>query len=809
MSAQLPEITFDEYLNEQLINSLNLQTNVIQNLAQYSRHISFQLVDIKNDVEILANRVIALQQQQQSQFLPPLQMFVQPSIPPSNSLCFFPPAMQVFPPLHKPFFSTTPDIPTKPVPFSFSTIEPEPLSLNAPFVFGPISSNDITTLYDEAEDTNDPYGPSVSFKPIVHLSPVRVRTGEEDEHVLFCERAKLYRFDFSSNEMKERGIGEMKILQHKTTKQCRILMRRDQVFKVCANHKITSQMELQPHRETANTLIWSAMDFSDGQFKHETLCIKFKTNEQAVNFSKIFHQAKLINLNDTDDLPSIKDISLNDDDIITIGELKPTAEQIERAKILQLPLTFYLYENKQPCKGCRGCREDSSWILPNESFHGNRLNSYDGATTLAFDNMSNFPSGFFPNSSPSSLISMVPTWIPTGADTYSSSSSSFNISSLPKDQRTIIKAKRCLPSNRVPPPPSPPQSYSEHQQTSIGVDEPTAARTNQKKTRNFSSSTREPFSLDSYASQMAQTIIDQVKQELYKIMTEDQVLKTNNDKTTTVHDDNKPSTFSAINSSSIQSINKSVPPINIDLIFGSLASIKPLNSGFPFPNFDKAKIPSTDFSQSIPSPLITTDSAPLLMFGTMPKLSFSDIAQQASNFNLTNDDKPRVFPGQGFRLFGHDLTNNDEDEVDSYEPTLSFKPIVHLSPVEVRTGEEDEHVLFCERAKLYRFDSSSNEMKERGIGEMKILQHKTTNQCRVLMRRDQVFKVCANHKIMPQMELKDHQSKENAYIWSALDYSDGQPKRETLCVRFKTVDQAKRFFQQFNDAKQINSNIQQ
>ncbi|CAF5050674.1 unnamed protein product, partial [Rotaria magnacalcarata] len=124
MSAQLPEITFDEYLNEQLINSLNLQTNVIQNLAQYSRHISFQLVDIKNDVEILANRVIALHQQQQSQFLPPLQMFVQPSIPPSNSLCFFPPAMQVFPPLHKPFFSTTPDLPNKPVPFSFSTIEP-------------------------------------------------------------------------------------------------------------------------------------------------------------------------------------------------------------------------------------------------------------------------------------------------------------------------------------------------------------------------------------------------------------------------------------------------------------------------------------------------------------------------------------------------------------------------------------------------------------------------------------------------------------------------------------------------------------
>jgi E3 SUMO-protein ligase RanBP2 len=100
-------------------------------------------------------------------------------------------------------------------------------------------------------------------------------------------------------------------------------------------------------------------------------------------------------------------------------------------------------------------------------------------------------------------------------------------------------------------------------------------------------------------------------------------------------------------------------------------------------------------------------------------------------------------------------------------------------------------------------------MKERGLGEMKILQHKTTNLCRVLMRREQVFKVCANHKITSQMELKEHQGKENAYIWSAMDYADGEAKHETLCVRFKTNDQAKRFFEQFNNAKQINTNIQQ
>jgi hypothetical protein len=47
MSALPSTTTFDDYLNEQLINCLNVQTNVIQNLAQYSQHISLQLFEIK------------------------------------------------------------------------------------------------------------------------------------------------------------------------------------------------------------------------------------------------------------------------------------------------------------------------------------------------------------------------------------------------------------------------------------------------------------------------------------------------------------------------------------------------------------------------------------------------------------------------------------------------------------------------------------------------------------------------------------------------------------------------------------------
>ena len=140
------------------------------------------------------------------------------------------------------------------------------------------------------------------------LFPVEVKT---DEDVLFCERAKLYHFDPSVNQMKERGIGQMKILQHRTTKTYRILMCREQVSKICANHLISSQMELKPHQASENAYIWSAMDFADGQGKNETLCVRFKSNEQAKNFAKVFNQAKEMILNRSGNFLSIGKISLD------------------------------------------------------------------------------------------------------------------------------------------------------------------------------------------------------------------------------------------------------------------------------------------------------------------------------------------------------------------------------------------------------------------------------------------------------------------------------------------------------------------
>ena len=86
------------------------------------------------------------------------------------------------------------------------------------------------------------------------------------------------------------------------------------------------------------------------------------------------------------------------------------------------------------------------------------------------------------------------------------------------------------------------------------------------------------------------------------------------------------------------------------------------------------------------------------------------------------------------------------------ECNAEFTPVIDLPDlVEVSTGEEDEEKLFVERCKLYRM--VDKEWKERGLGELKILRHETTGACRLVMRREQVLKLCANHQLVSGMTM--------------------------------------------------------
>jgi E3 SUMO-protein ligase RanBP2 len=154
-------------------------------------------------------------------------------------------------------------------------------------------------------------------------------------------------------------------------------------------------------------------------------------------------------------------------------------------------------------------------------------------------------------------------------------------------------------------------------------------------------------------------------------------------------------------------------------------------------------------------------------------------------------------------MFGGVFTSNAEDGEDAcgggnenpeeYEPQVDFKPIVKLQEVDVRTGEEDEEALFKQRCKLYRFESATGEWKEKGVGEMKLLSHnQNAGVYRLLMRRDQVLKLCANHRITADLKFEIYNEKQ--VRWHAEDYSEvSGGKHETLAARFKSEADARKF----------------
>lgn len=151
----------------------------------------------------------------------------------------------------------------------------------------------------------------------------------------------------------------------------------------------------------------------------------------------------------------------------------------------------------------------------------------------------------------------------------------------------------------------------------------------------------------------------------------------------------------------------------------------------------------------------------------------------------------------------------DEKEEVVENPDIHFEPVVDpntLPQLEKIALEEDEEELFKFRARLYRYDMDAEpaEWKERGTGDVKILKHNKTNLCRILMRREKTLKVCANHHIKPEMELRPNCGSEKAWVWStAADIADDEVKAELLAIKFASAEIAQKFKAKFEEAQSI------
>ncbi|KAJ2064766.1 Ran GTPase binding protein Sbp1 [Coemansia sp. S146] len=148
----------------------------------------------------------------------------------------------------------------------------------------------------------------------------------------------------------------------------------------------------------------------------------------------------------------------------------------------------------------------------------------------------------------------------------------------------------------------------------------------------------------------------------------------------------------------------------------------------------------------------------------------------------------------------------EEEAVES--PDVHFEPVIKLEDVVVKTHEEDETEIFKMRAKLFRFDQEAKEWKERGTGDVKLLKHKENGKVRLLMRRDKTLKVCANHYITEEMVLSPNVGSDRSWVWNvAADLVDDEVERQLLAIRFANSDNAGKFKEAFEDARDHNKKL--
>lgn len=152
-------------------------------------------------------------------------------------------------------------------------------------------------------------------------------------------------------------------------------------------------------------------------------------------------------------------------------------------------------------------------------------------------------------------------------------------------------------------------------------------------------------------------------------------------------------------------------------------------SKFSFGNLATANIVSTSVSDnSFSSPNMN------FSFGSLKTGAAANVTSSTNNAIPKLDSKEFGFvfkPKSPMKTTIDDTVEDvsDDENVEEEENTTYFTPVIPLpEKIEVKTGEEDEDILYSHRAKLYRFRSS--EWRERGLGDVKILQHKTSGRLR-------------------------------------------------------------------------------
>ena len=501
---------------------------------------------------------------------------------------------------------------------------------------------------ERSEDVEGQDEDKIHFEPVIPLpDEIEVVTGEEGLDVLFSERAKLYRFDADSGQWKERGVGDVKLLRHPKSGQGRVLMRREQIKKLCANHNINSGMELKPNVGSDRSWVWyTPADYAEGEARPEKLAIKLKSAEIAGKFREVFEDLK-----ETFSAGMPSEVANSDDQ-----------QGAGCALYKQFISTFAASYDAWTCEMCyvENNAEDSKCVACNSD---NPIAGSPG-----------------------------PSYKTAGEDTKVT----------PTSTNTSV----------------------------VESIEPNTFQDFNKDSTSAGSIFQSPGVKGLASSQLftigrGESSEDKLDDEMY---------------------------------------------------------LSPSKTSSPSKQGVTPQTPTTPFVQE--------NVVASLPFGTNTPAKFTFSLQVSPE---SPSRKPKSPLAQASPL-SPESPGHAEDDGPHFEPVIPLP-----EKVECLTGEEGQEVMFCERCKLFRYDSDASQWKERGVGDIKILLNPSSGRYRILMRREHVFKLCANHMISEQMELKPFPNSDRTWLWTTLaDFSDEVAVAETLGARFKTSEIASEFKDTFD-----------
>ncbi|CAG9782912.1 unnamed protein product [Diatraea saccharalis] len=678
---------------------------------------------------------------------------------------------------------------------SFGNIFTAPVSQSVNASIAPEEKEASSKL--NTSDTVEEFEPNVQFEPVVPLPAlIDQKTGEEDETILFEHRAKLLRFDSTAKEWKERGLGNIKLLVHKDNVQkVRLIMRREQIMKVCCNHALSKEMTFQKMPNMDKAVTWCAKDFSDGELISETFCLRFKTVQICDDFIEAVKAAQSKMKDDTKAAKEEQNAAKQNTQIGFGDQFKP--------KPGAWNCSMCYTNNLESFNKCACCEQPKPQTIP------------ISGTTATLTNISTIVP-------PKTATVLTPTnW----GDAF-------------KPKPGTWECKECLIRN---------EATAENCSACNSAKDPSVIKSGKvasgdgfKFKFGMPASNPEPSKDTSISGKVGWGDKFKPKEGSWECQ---QCLVRNEADSKNCSACSSPKNPSAVSTESnsifgIGSSGNSGPKFSFGIPANSAKTITSQSSNQTSSIFDGTG--AHKFSFGIPS-ATENNSTNIVTFGEQQSQSRNVIIatpkapdnQGPLNFSLKINDqgdinvtpkveaqkngsnqtqfggtfdfvfKPKTPPKGKSPLKSPKTQKGEESDDNEYASEdeghhIHFSPVIPLpDKVEVVTGEENENELYGHRAKLFRF--VSGEWKERGIGVVKILKHKDTGNLRVVMRREQVLKICLNHALTSEITYTPKDDK--TWLFAANDFSEGELSLQQFCLRFKSKEIATEFKQAIENAR--------